>query len=103
MSYMTAGKLQAFEAVSYTHLHHVIAEIHARCCAPRLTECDFLPAVIIFQMFALSFRTDELAALGHNPVSYTHLDVYKRQPFSGYGIPPRTCAGRPSSSWPPQA
>ena len=45
---------------------HVIAEIIARCCAPRLTERDFLPAVIIFQVFALSFRTDELAALGHN-------------------------------------
>ena len=43
--------------------HHVIAEILARCCAPRLTECDFLPAVIVFQVFALGFRTDELATL----------------------------------------
>ena len=46
--------------------YHVIAEILARCCAPRLTECDFLPAVIIFQVFALGFRADKLAALGHN-------------------------------------
>ena len=46
--------------------HHVIAEILARCCAPRLTECDFLPAVTVFQVVALGFRADELAALGHN-------------------------------------
>jgi len=29
-------------------------------------ECDFLPAVIVFQVVALGFRADELAALGHN-------------------------------------
>ena len=43
--------------------HHVIAIVLARCCAPRLTQRDFLPAVIVFQMFALGFRTDELATL----------------------------------------
>ena len=34
--------------------------------APRLTECDFLPAVVVFQVIALGFRADEFAALGHN-------------------------------------
>ena len=34
--------------------------------APRLTERNFLPAVIVFKVFALGFRADELAALGHN-------------------------------------
>ena len=46
--------------------HHVIAEILARRCTPRLTQRDFLPAIVVFQVFALGFRTDELAALGHN-------------------------------------
>ena len=70
--------------------HHVIAEILARCCAPRLTECDFLPAVIIFQMFALSFRTDELAAMEKAPLGYaakirakieTLLEAHYRETF----------------------
>ena len=46
--------------------YHIIAIVLTRRCAPRLTEGDFLPAVIVFQMVTLGFRADELAALGHN-------------------------------------
>lgn len=46
--------------------YHIIAELTASRMAPSVSQGDFVPAIIVFQVFALGFRNDDSAALGHD-------------------------------------
>ena len=65
------------EAVSYTHLAltHILSDDNIACVNELLNLTQDFPKIDITATKACSSKQK-------NPVSYTHLDVYKRQPFS---------------------
>ena len=50
----------SFWQVGILFKHHEIPILVSCMTAPHCAEVDFLPAVIIFQVFALGFRKDDL-------------------------------------------
>ena len=45
----------------------------------------FLPLIVAFVHIAVAFKVITNLLITFNTVSYTHLDVYKRQPLRRYG------------------
>ena len=56
----------SFWQVGILFKHHEIPILVSCMTAPHCAEVDFLPAVIIFQVFALGFRKDDLALFRQN-------------------------------------
>ena len=55
--------------------HHVITVLAPGGSPPRASQFNLFPAVIVFQMLALGFCKDNLAALGHNHNVRVVLDI----------------------------
>lgn len=56
----------SFWQVCILFKHHEIPILVSCMTAPHCAEVDFLPAVVVFQVFALGFRKDDLALFRHN-------------------------------------
>ena len=69
--------------VSYTHLDSMVAEL---CELNRnmMMSVDIIPVPTDEAVREVENRL--LGVETHIPVSYTHLDVYKRQPSEDYGV-----------------
>ena len=65
----------------------------------RIRDCLFLPIVAV-ERDGILYALREKTGTQSEPVSYTHLDVYKRQVLVTSVVPPRYCPPESTSSIP---
>ena len=70
--YIYVNVFHSTSAVSYTHLHAQVKSTHVNCVEYSIS-VSYTHLVILFVIVVCS------KWMGVRPVSYTHLDVYKRQ------------------------